>query len=273
MCVNKAVLSVERELERQTVLITRAVQPTGDRLTQLLAGAGAKCIQGPVITISPPESWDSLDQALDRIENYRSCVFLSQHGVQAFCRRVEKLGKSDLIDPVKTRLSFFCVGEGTQSEWMRLSGCSSTVPNESNSRAMATLLTEQQQESPFLVVRGNRGSQVLEENLVAAGIRFKQVLSYHSVDVEEADPQLVMQMKDGQFNWVTVTSSAIANSLIRLYGSSLKKTRLASISPITSAVLLESGFQPAVEAKAYNFAGLVNAMSQHASSQSKGDLP
>ena len=266
MCVNKAVLIVEPVLERQIVLITRSAQPTGDRLGQMLVRAGAAVIHGPVIAILPPDSWDSLDRALAGIEEYGSCVFLSQHGVQAFCQRVERLGKLDLIDPEQTSLSFFCVGEGTQAEWSRLSGCPSTVPSESNSRAMAQLLTERRKESPFLVVRGNRGSQVLQKNLVAAGVRFEQAVSYRSVDVDEADPQILEQMNEGYFNWVTVTSSAIANSLVRLYGASLNKTRLASISPTTSAVLKSQGFEPEVEAAEYNFAGLVDAMSQRTAS-------
>ena len=65
---------------------------------------------------------------------------------------------------------------------------------------------------------------------------------------------------NGQIDWTTVTSSAIARSLARLFGESLQRTKLASISPITSATLRELGFEPAAEAKEYTMAGVVAAI-------------
>jgi uroporphyrinogen III methyltransferase/synthase len=57
-----------------------------------------------------------------------------------------------------------------------------------------------------------------------------------------------------------VTSSAIARSLVRLFGQSLAKARLASISPVTSQTLRELGFEPAAEATTYTMSGLVAAI-------------
>jgi len=59
---------------------------------------------------------------------------------------------------------------------------------------------------------------------------------------------------------MTVTSSAIARSLVHLFGEDLRRTQLASISPLTSATLRELGHEPAVEATEYTLAGLIAAM-------------
>ena len=64
----------------------------------------------------------------------------------------------------------------------------------------------------------------------------------------------------GRIDWVTVTSSAIARSLAALFGGALGRSRLASISPVTSAVLRGLGDQPAAEATEYTMAGLVAAI-------------
>jgi len=53
---------------------------------------------------------------------------------------------------------------------------------------------------------------------------------------------------------------AIARSLAALFGENLRKTRLVSISPITSAALRELGYEPAVEARTYTIPGVIEAM-------------
>ena len=83
---------------------------------------------------------------------------------------------------------------------------------------------------------------------------------YESLDVEQPDPQIAAKMAAGQIDWTTVTSSAIARSLTRLFGDSLRNTKLVSISPITSATLRELGFEPTAEATEYTMAGVVAAI-------------
>jgi uroporphyrinogen III methyltransferase / synthase len=78
--------------------------------------------------------------------------------------------------------------------------------------------------------------------------------------VAKADADIAAKMATGQIEWTTVTSSAIARSLVRLFGESLKKTKLVSISPITSSTLRELGFEPAAEAKEYTMDGVVSAL-------------
>jgi uroporphyrinogen-III synthase len=43
----------------------------------------------------------------------------------------------------------------------------------------------------------------------------------------------------------------------------LRRAKLASISPITSGVLRELGYEPAVEAMEYTLAGLTAAIAEH----------
>ena len=266
--MKRAILNVERPLEGQTVLITRPGQPTGDRLGLCLAPTGATVVSSPVIQILPPPCWDDVDRALDSIDNYNGCVFLSHHGVQAVLNRAKSLGNPGWSEPPG---QFFSIGSGTQAELERLTGKTSLVPKQSNSLSMAELLLEHRHDSPFLVFRGNRGSSVLPDQLSSNGIPFEQVIAYGSADVELADPLIVQRMNAGQIDWVTVTSSAIARALVKLFGDSLNRTRLASISPTTSGVLTDLGYRPVVESRQYDFDGLVKAMIQWVGDQS--DLP
>jgi len=45
-----------------------------------------------------------------------------------------------------------------------------------------------------------------------------------------------------------------------LYGRSLEKVRLASISPLTSAALRELGYEPAAEASLHTMQGIADAI-------------
>jgi uroporphyrinogen III methyltransferase/synthase len=65
--------------------------------------------------------------------------------------------------------------------------------------------------------------------------------------VDSPQPEIAEQMAAGKIGWTTVTSSAIAVARA-VFGDSLRKTKLVSISPITSATLRESGYEPAAEA-------------------------
>jgi uroporphyrinogen III methyltransferase/synthase len=111
-----------------------------------------------------------------------------------------------------------------------------------------------------LLVRASRGREILAEELTKAGGIVEQLVVYESIDVERADPAIVAKMAAGQIHWTTVTSSAIARSLVNLFGDSLRKTKLVSISPITSATLRELGFEPTAEAKEYTMVGVVAAI-------------
>ena len=83
---------------------------------------------------------------------------------------------------------------------------------------------------------------------------------YESRDVAQPDPVVREALQAGKTDWITVTSSAIARSLAAMFGSDLHKSRLASISPVTSQTLRELGFEPAAEAADYTTNGLVQAI-------------
>ena len=101
---------------------------------------------------------------------------------------------------------------------------------------------------------------MLAEQLTAAGGIVEQVVVYTSSDVATPDPDVAARLAAGRIDWITVTSSAIARSLARLFGDELRRAKLASISPITSAALRELGHEPAVEATEYTMPGLVAAI-------------
>ena len=116
-----------------------------------------------------------------------------------------------------------------------------------------------------MLVRASRGREVLADELTQAGGHVEQVVVYESTDVETADAEIAASLAAGEIHWVTVTSSAIARSLGRLFGEALQHAKLVSISPVTSATLRELGYEPAAEALVFTMAGVVEAIQAAAS--------
>lgn len=114
----------------------------------------------------------------------------------------------------------------------------------------------------FLLARASRGRDVLARRLRDAGAHVEEIVVYASTDIERPSAETAEMLHAGRIDWVTATSSAIARSLVRMFGDELRRAKLASISPITSDVLRELGYAPEAEAVEYTLAGLATAIGQ-----------
>jgi uroporphyrinogen III methyltransferase/synthase len=235
------------------VLVTRPSEQVHE-LRDRLAALGAEVLAQPGIEIGPPPDWTAVDAALDRLDRYDWLVFSSGNGVRYLLDRLLALG-GDLRRLGRLRLA--AIGPGTAAELAAYHLKADLVPAEYRAEALADSLLAQSSGGRFLLARADRGRQVLPERLIAAGAAVDEVAVYSTVEATEADAEVLAALEAGRLDWVTVTSSAIARSLAALFGRALGRSRLASISPVTSAVLRGLGYQPAAEASEYTMAGLV----------------
>jgi uroporphyrinogen III methyltransferase/synthase len=238
------------------VLVTRP-RDQALELVEPLEELGAEVLVQPVIQIFPPNDWSRVDAALNDLDRFDWLVFSSSNGVRYFLERLcEK--KGDLRGLGRIRLA--AIGPGTAEELARHRLKADLVPDEYRAEALADALAGEAAGRRILLARASRGREVLAERLSAAGAIVEQVVVYRSVDVETAEPPVAELLGSKRVQWVTVSSSTIARSLVRLFGEGLRQTKLASISPVTSATLRELGYEPAAEARHYTMAGLVEAI-------------
>jgi uroporphyrinogen III methyltransferase/synthase len=245
-----------RPLFGTRVLVTRPraqAEALCDRLTEL----GARVDSHPVIEISDPPDWDPVDRALERLNRYDWLVFSSANGVDYLLDRL-LVGGGDLRRLGGVRLA--AIGPATADELARYRLRADLVPDSYRTEALAAALSGEAAGKAFLLARASRGREVLAEQLEAAGAAIDQIVVYSSTDVGSADPDVAEALSAGRIDWVTVTSSAIARSAVRLFGDALGRARLASISPVTSGVLRQLGYEPAVEAARYTMEGLADAI-------------
>lgn len=245
-----------RPLFGQTIVLTR---PRGqsEPLRGRLAELGADVLVQPAIEIGPPESWQAVDAAIRRLGEFAWLVFSSANGVEHFLGRLLAAhGDVRMLGPIRLA----AIGPGTAEALAGYCLKADLLPPEYRAESLADVVAGEATGRRVLLVRASRGREVLAERLLAAGAVVEQVIAYQSRDVPQADEAIRELLRQGRIAWVTVTSSAIARSLAALFGDDLRRTRLVSISPVTSATLREAGHEPAVEAEVYTVDGLIEAV-------------
>lgn len=244
-----------RPLVNTRILVTRPRHQSA-RLVQQLSDLGAEVLVQPAIEISPPADWGAVDAAIDELERFHWLVFSSSNGVQFLLDRL--CARADLRRLGRCRLA--AIGPGTAEALAEYHLRADLVPQEYRAEALAAALAGDACGKRFLLARASRGREVLAEELTAVGAEVHQVVVYQSSDVPAAAPEVTAALAAGRIDWVMVSSSAIARSLVALFGQDLRRTRLASISPVTSETLRALGFSPAAEAEQYTMDGMVRAI-------------
>ena len=247
-------------LAGRKVLVTRP-RDQASELVELLSERGAEVLLQPVIEIEPIEDWQSVDGVICRMEEFDWLTFVSVNGVKYFFERCEKL-KVDLNswsqDPTT---KFAAIGHRTARELENHGFNVSLVPSRSDSSGVAmSLIKQTSKTNKVLIVGADRGSEELSVRLTEAGVSHDQVAVYRSLDVIEIEPEIKELLQRREIDWMTITSSAIGQSAVHLFGELLTQVKLVSISPTTTQKLRELDFVPAAEATEFNMPGLVQAI-------------
>jgi uroporphyrinogen III methyltransferase/synthase len=257
----------QRPLFGQRILVTRP-RDQANQIAASLEEHGADVLVQPAIEIRAPADWAPVDSALGRLGEFEWLVFSSANGVRYFFQRLLQSGR-DLR--ALTNLKLAAIGPGTTDALAEFHLRADLQPTTFRAESLADSLVQHGPRQRFLLARASRGREVLADHLRQAGALVEQIVVYHSLDVTSPDPQVAHSLSAGQIDWVTVTSSAIANSLVRMFGDSLRKTKLVTISPVTSNTLRSLGFDPLAEAEEYTMAGVVSAILKHQATT--GHLP
>ena len=244
-----------RPLFGKTVLVTRPSHQT-DGLRVPLEELGAEVVEQPAIEIASTCDRKEVTSALTSMDQYDWVVFSSVNGVRFLMDAFLK--DHDIRKLAGVRLA--AVGPATAKALEDFHLKTDLVPESFDADCLAKELSPKVKEQRVLLIRASRGREVLFEELSKSAADVQQLVCYSSTDVNEADPNVAARLQAGEFDFTTITSSAIAKSMVGLFGEHLKNTRLVSISPVTTATLNELGFPPELEAETYTIEGIVAAI-------------
>lgn len=246
-----------RPLFGQTILVTRPAHQS-DGLIQQLEELGAEVLAQPAIEIGPIDNLDSIQQCAAKIREYDWIVFSSANGVEYFMKELLKTNDIRCLGNAKVA----AIGPATAARIEEFHISPDLVPEKFQAENLADELSEQVSGKNVLLIRASRGREILFDQLSKVASNVEQLVCYQSRDVTTASQQITERMQAGEIGLTTVTSSAIATSLVNLFGESLRQTRLISISPITSDTLRSLGFEPAAEADPYTMPGILGAIAE-----------
>jgi len=243
-------------LTGRTVLVTRPRGQTDD-LVRALEAAGATPHLLPLVTIGPPPDGAALDRAIDAADRYDWIVFASANGVDAFAGRLRALSRDGRALGT-ARLA--AIGGATARALATAGLVCDAVPELERSEGLVDLLADAAHRGRFLLVRADAGRDVLATGLRAAGHHVDEVAAYTSRPLESLPPGARAALDATAIDWITVTSGRIAEAACRLFGDGIRRWRVASISPVTSAALRRLGVEPDAEALRPTAAALVGAI-------------
>jgi uroporphyrinogen III methyltransferase/synthase len=246
----------ERPLFGTSVLVAGS-RRTSSRLRQQLAVLGAEVFTQPAIRISEPVDWSPVDSALARLDQYDWLVFTSANGVDGLLNRLFTLER-DVRTLAGVKLA--ALGKGTAERLRQHHLTPDLAPEKVDTASLARILMDGSEGGAILLARATGDRPVLAEDLEEIGAAVDQVAVYRTVDVDDPNPDVTDALKAGEVEWVTVTSSPTARSLVRLYGELLKTAKIISISPLTTATLKSLGYDPALEAMPHTVDGMVEAL-------------
>lgn len=251
----------EGPLKGRLVIVTRPVGQEHE-IASLVQAAGGACLHVPVLRITSPVEMPHLDAAIAQIDTYDWIVFASANGVRGFLDRLRATG---LDGRALGTARIAAIGPATRRSLAEAGYACDLVPEEFRSEGLVESFAGLPRGSRFLLVRADRGRDVLRRSLEAAGHGVDEVPAYRSVPVEKLDTGTEELLAAAESPWLTVTSSAIAEEAIRLCGPwiRLRGWQIASLSSVTSAALRRFGLEPTVEAVEATASGLVAAIVAH----------
>lgn len=256
----------------QRILLTRPEeQAREDR--SLFEEAGAEVFFQPAICVSPLDDFALLDDAIDRRMDYRWIVFSSRNGVRFFFQRLFQRG---LDARSLGGLLVGAVGSETAAALQSYGIRADAIPAEYDAEHLAAQIARwergggerglaSEKRVGVLFPQASRGKETLVRELMAAGMEVTPVVCYRHEDLLQPSDEIRGRLEGGEIDWTTVTSSAIARSLVRMFPVGLRHTKLVSLSPLTTHTLKTLGYPPAAEAKQATMAGVFAAMVEYLS--------
>jgi uroporphyrinogen III methyltransferase/synthase len=264
-----------RPLFGKRVLVTRAREQAGGAAA-LLREEGAEALVVPAISIESPSDPAPLARAVAalRAGAYDWAAFTSANGVERTWAAVEAAGG----DARAFGARIAAIGPATAAALLRHGLRPDVVAREFRGEGLAedmlAAIAARRGAAGtgavrVLLARAARARDALPEALRAAGCEVDVVAAYATRPASPGTPafqELALELEAGRVDAVTFTSSSTVEHLTSALGgadraaSLLRRTRVASIGPVTSETARGLGLRVDVEAAEYTVPGLIRAL-------------
>src|SRR5262249_41631884 len=224
----------DRPLFGKRVLVTRP-RHQAEELIHRLEEIGAVPVVMPAVELGDPADWGPVDGALADLGRFQWLVFTSANGVHAFVKRLRQIGR-DLRAFGTLRLA--AIGPVTADALRSYHLEPDLVPAQFRSEELAEALRPQVAGQRVLLAPAHRGRELLRQELAAVA-DIEQIAVYSQIDAIDPASDALDQLRRGEIEFVTLTSSNIARAVIRALDEPCRAltisghVKIVTISPVT----------------------------------------
>jgi uroporphyrinogen III methyltransferase/synthase len=253
--------SSQRPLAGSRIVVARP-REQGLALARRLETLGAVPILAPAIVVEPPLDWGPVDRAIEELRRFDWIVFTSANGIQAFIARMSQT-HHDLRSFGDSRIA--AIGPVTAETLAAFRLRADLVPEEYVSESLANELLDRVRGKRVLLVRADRGREILRESLSAVA-EVQQIAVYRQGENPDLAKVLTACWNQQPPDFVLLTSSNIARAILgKLTPDQLAtirsgQTRLVTISGVTSAAAREFDVPIAGEANPYTIDAMLEVV-------------
>jgi uroporphyrinogen-III synthase len=233
------------------IVVTRAAHQA-EELAGPLRALGADVILLPVIGIAAPLDPNPLREALEHANSYDWIIFTSANAVHAFSGHGGSLAD----------LRVAAIGSATREAAEAAGLPVRLVPDKYVAESLIEAFGgEQLRGSRILIPSAAITRDIIPPALRKLGARVDVVEAYRNVIPPEAADMAGEIFKPPYPDWITFTSSSAVDHLVELTGTEpLRKSKIATIGPITSKTVSKYGLEVAAEAPVQTVEGIVDAV-------------
>lgn len=250
-------MTEQRPLDGLRILVTRP-RERAEAFARRLEALGAEPVVMPTIALVPPEDWNDVDRALQRLSDYDWVVFTSPAGVEFTVERLDALELS--LDELATR-QVAVIGPSTARALRSHGLASDFMPSRFIADAIVDELPDVEAQS-FLLLRADIAREDLRHQLIERGAQVDEVTVYRT-EHRSFRHQEMSQIFDDGIDVATFTSGSTARAFIGALGpqrSRLENVKLACIGPITANVVRDLGLEVNIVADVHTIDGLTDAI-------------
>jgi uroporphyrinogen III methyltransferase / synthase len=261
--------TIRLPLASKRIVVTRAREQASD-FAGALAALGAVVIEFPTIEIRGPDSWELLDSAISRLDQFDFLIFTSVNGVHFFMSRLQTQRRDA---GALAHLEIGAIGPATAQAARRAVLKVDFMPREYQAEGLLESLEGRDVSGKhFLIPRAKVARDLVPRVLTERGATVKVVEAYQTVSPRYAPGEVTRRLTPSP-GVLTFTSSSTAKHFVEIVEhegllAAMKNCAIASIGPVTSQTLRELGLGVTVEARESTIAGLVAALVENLANSS-----
>lgn len=255
----------KRPLFGKKIIVTR----TREQASELMAGLeeyGANCVEYSTINIQPVDSYEVLDEEMERLNEYHWILFTSLNGVKYFFERLYAMGKDsrDLKGP-----DIAAVGKSTADFLLQYGVNADLIPNVFTGEGLAESLLDQGVEGRnILIPRALQGREILPETLRGAGAQVTVAPVYQNQPPQGRREALREELESGEVDMITFTSSSTVRNFLAMVDADdvdellrlLQGVKIAAIGPITAKTVTDNGLTVDIQPEEFTIDALTQAI-------------